>query len=164
MSKVYLELGIKTSRTCEGCTKCCEGWLYAEIDGQELTPGSPCQFVKINVGCSIYEERPQDPCRTFQCLWKTSESVPKEFSPKAHGVILSKQSVGDIEYLSATYAGNHMNADMFSWFMSYGVENQLNLQWTIEGRVHCMGSIDFTEAMKTIYPEAETIELPRRLS
>jgi hypothetical protein len=165
VSKVPLQLGTKNARTCKDCTKCCEGWLYAEILGQELVPGSPCRFVETNVGCTIYEEeqRPKNPCDTYQCFWKLSNDVPEKFSPRTQNVILSKQSIEGIEYLAATYAGSHLSSEMFSWFISYGVQNQLNLQWTVEGRPHHVGSIDFITAMTRIYPEAENIELPRRL-
>lgn len=163
MSKVPIQLGTKNARSCEGCTKCCEGWLSGDIYGKEMYPGTPCQFVEINVGCSIYEKRPKDPCKNFQCLWKTSESVPREFSPNEQGVILANQMVEGIPYLAAVYAGKDFSSEMFFWLISYAVQNQLNLQWTVEGRPHHIGSIDFITAMTRIYPKAENIELPRRL-
>jgi Fe-S-cluster containining protein len=85
-------------RECGTCTKCCEGWLMADIEpeiipknrtagsigdiheqhiggGIGISPGRPCRFLNMDkdvndgLGCTIYEHRPYEPCQRFKCAW-----------------------------------------------------------------------------------------------
>ena len=38
--KTHLPMAVK--KECGTCTKCCEGWLGANIKGHEMYPGKPC--------------------------------------------------------------------------------------------------------------------------
>lgn len=145
MSKVTLSLG-KNKRSCEGCTKCCEGWLPAEINGTMMYPGKPCDFVQVGVGCSIYKNRPKEPCKVFECSWKASDFVPMEFSPKSTGQIISTQFVENIPYMSMAYAGQVVSAEMLSWFVTFVVGRQLNAEWSVGETVHAVGSAEFIAA------------------
>lgn len=151
MSKISLQLSKKNGRTCDGCTKCCEGWLTANIYGEEMYPGKPCQFVDEGIGCKIYKKRPEDPCKTFQCVWRAAEFVPEQFSPKETGVIIVEQNIDGIPYLSAIFAGSEIKTDMLSWLVSYGVGRQLNMEWTVGGVPHHIGRVEFIQAMARRY-------------
>ena len=59
------------SRNCGMCTACCDGWLTANIRGHEMRVGVPCHF-RGEGGCTIYQDRPVDPCRGFHCAWRLS--------------------------------------------------------------------------------------------
>lgn len=150
MSKVFLQLNAKNSRSCDGCTGCCEGWLTGNIYGEDMYPGKPCQFVKVGVGCTIYKKRPKDPCKTFQCSWRTSEVIPERFSPSKTGVIIVEQQVQGMSYLKAVFAGNEMDIDMLSWFLSYSVAEQQNVEWTIKGQTYQIGQSEFIAAASVI--------------
>ena len=154
MSKISLQLSKKNGRTCDGCTKCCEGWLTANIYGEEMYPGKPCQFVDIGVGCTIYKKRPTDPCKTFQCAWRAAEVVPEQFSPVNTGVIVVEQRVEGIPYLSAVFAGKEIDTEMLSWFVSYAVGRQLNIEWKYQDRPYHIGRVDFIEAMARRYSDS----------
>lgn len=67
-------------RECGGCTLCCKLERIEEI----VKPGNQyCQHCKIGVGCGIYETR-YTVCRTFKCLWLTTD-IPELLRPdKAH--------------------------------------------------------------------------------
>ena len=80
-----LSLGA-TMRQCGECTACCEGWVSAkELD---MWAGQACKH-RTESGCGIYEDRPQDPCRTFQCGWLNG-TLPEDesFRPDKCGAIL----------------------------------------------------------------------------
>lgn len=140
-------------RTCEGCTKCCEGWLSAKIynkkkpDGVEMFPGQPCFFCIKNVGCSEYDSRPQEPCKNFSCEWINEQLIPDKFKPSSCGIILAWQSINGIDYLDAVPAPNKCDAVFLSWFIPYGISNQYNLRWIVEDQVYWYGSADYSNEM-----------------
>jgi hypothetical protein len=79
-----------SDRKCGTCTKCCEGYLIANIRGNPIGNGKPCIFVEIGKGCKDYENRPQEPCKSFECGWITIDEMPEEFKPSMSGVIMSR--------------------------------------------------------------------------
>ncbi|MFZ2649673.1 MAG: hypothetical protein WA210_06160, partial [Burkholderiaceae bacterium] len=59
-----------------------------EIRGHRMYPGQACHFL-VRGACSIYEERPQSPCRNFVCGWLMPNSpLPEEFRPDRVGVMV----------------------------------------------------------------------------
>ena len=145
MAKISLSLG-KSNRTCADCTKCCEGWLSANILGEDMFPGKPCQFVTPDVGCTIYKDRPKEPCKSFECSWRATDFVPLEFSPKNTGQIIAAQRIDGVDYLSMVFAGKEVEPDFLSWFVTFAVGRQLNIEWSINGQLYALGSIPFMEA------------------
>jgi hypothetical protein len=102
-------------RSCNGCTKCCEGWLEAEIEGEKMYPGKPCQFKGEN-GCTAYENRPEDPCRVYSCYWlEDPQYVPEEFWPMNSNTIMTRRWHNDIPYLEFTEAGGKLPVEMLDW-------------------------------------------------
>jgi hypothetical protein len=80
-----------STRRCETCTACCDGWLKITVYGQAVYPGKPCPFSSGH-HCTIYETRP-DPCRTFVCGWLARGSpLPEWMRPDRAGVILMAAS------------------------------------------------------------------------
>lgn len=91
-------------RSCDGCTKCCEGYLSATILGHRMDFGKPC-FFKGNGCCSIYKTRPVNPCVNFKCEWLQDTSIPRKFKPDVSNIILVKRTVGGelcVEMVQAT--------------------------------------------------------------
>lgn len=149
--KTSIQLSVKNNRTCDGCTKCCEGWLAAEIHGEMMYPGKPCQFVEIGKGCTAYETRPENPCKQFMCMWRASGDIPEKFSPLETGVIVTQQNIDGIPYLAAVFAGEEINTEMLSWFVSYGVGRQLNIEWSVDNTPYHLGHVNFIQAMAKRY-------------
>ncbi|HEU4650806.1 MAG TPA: hypothetical protein VFS49_05270, partial [Croceibacterium sp.] len=76
------------TRACGECTACCDGWLPSTIHGHEMKPGTPCHF-RGEHRCTIYERRPQEPCRSFVCGWLAKDSpFPESFRPDRLGVMI----------------------------------------------------------------------------
>jgi hypothetical protein len=145
--KVALSIGKKGERSCGSCTKCCEGWLTANVDGEEIGHGKACSRVEPGVGCTDYENRPEEPCRTFLCQWRANSWVPEEFSPAKTGNLLTAQRIGNIDYLSLSYAGKEIGLEYLSWFVSHCVGNKWNADWVVNGRRYMIGSPDFINSM-----------------
>jgi hypothetical protein len=146
MAKIPLFIKGQNGKSCEGCTKCCEGYLTAEVNGVQIG-GDGCSLVVKGVGCSVYETRPQDPCRSFECFWKASNIMPMEFKPSEVGVIISTPQIDGIPYLHLVEAGNKVPAEVLSWFLEWVFKNQLNAEWQIGDTWHVFGSRDFLKAI-----------------
>jgi hypothetical protein len=75
-------------RTCGSCTACCDGWLKINVNGNAVYPGKPCPY-SDGRHCTIYETRPQDPCREFVCGWLAPTSpLPEWMRPDQARVII----------------------------------------------------------------------------
>ena len=149
MAKIKLSLRNKNERSCEGCTACCEGWLSANIKGEEMFPGKPCQFVEQGVGCTIYKDRPKDPCKQFQCMWRSTDSsvMPDEFKPSEVGSIVTVSDIDGIPYHNLVECGVKPQPEVISWFVAFVVGKGLNAYWTVDGKPYWMGSQPFNAAM-----------------
>ena len=144
------------TRECGSCTKCCEGFLPGTVNNIPFYKGRPCHFVSIGKGCSIYSERPTDPCKTYECKWLTDFSVPEWMAPELSNVILDHRETNGIHYLQLHEAGI-IDARTISWFFGYGVSNNINISWFIEGGRHWFGSSEFNSAMALLV-QGETIK------
>lgn len=112
-------------RSCDGCTKCCDGHLTANIYGYEMGPGKPCHFVSKK-GCSIYEMRPYNPCKGFKCVWKRSYVVPLEFKPDVVGMIIIDNMLEDIPYSQIVPAGKEITLEVLDWAVSAVISGKMN--------------------------------------
>lgn len=87
-------------RPCGDCTGCCSGKLAANIYGHEMYDGKPCHFLKRGK-CSIYNDRPHSPCRTYQCAW-SQHLLDEDMRPDKIGLIVSVQNDEEGQYLTVT--------------------------------------------------------------
>lgn len=151
MGKVSLTLGRSKQRQCGDCTKCCEGWLLADIAGEKLEPGKACSNVEVGVGCKVYKNRPAAICEDFSCYWKANEEVPEEFKPSVVNAIMHIQYIDEIPYLHITPASEDPSAMLVSWLVSHAMAKQINIHWTVGGKAFWVGHPDFTTAMVKRY-------------
>ena len=140
-----------SERSCDGCTKCCEGYLQGTVKGKSFYRGSPCFFVEIGKGCSIYPERPQNPCISFKCEWLTNDDLPMWMKPsESQSIVCRKTSPSGRTYLEVVEAGEKLDTKVLSWIVKYAVENGFNLSWQFDGGVNYIGSPDFMKEMKSL--------------
>lgn len=133
-------------RECDGCTKCCEGWLTSQIYNNFMFPGRPCHF-KSEKGCSIYKDRPNDPCITYNCEWKKNLNIPEWLKPSESKVILTRKKVEGIEYLEAKEAGQKITVEILNWLILEQFTKKINLVYEVDGRWNWLGSSDFGNAL-----------------
>lgn len=134
-------------RSCGSCTKCCEGHLASMINGQPMYPGKPCYLLEIGKGCSDYDNRPEKPCKVFNCEWLVNPEVPDLLYPDKSGVILSWQKINGIRFLKMTKAPNEPNTDSTTWFIQYILRNGINGAWDSDTKKYWVGSPEFMAAM-----------------
>ena len=147
-------------RSCGTCTKCCEGYLTATVGDISLYPGKPCHFVEMNCGCSIYKDRPVEPCQTFKCEWLNQPLIPEWLKPNLSNAIFiyypsnpdaPSNSIEAYEHTKLVEAGSKITAQTLSWAVAHYTFNGLNLAWEYDhGTGGAIGSEDF---VKTYYGE-----------
>jgi len=103
------------ARQCGECTACCEGWAEGEIRGHRMHPGQHCHFLEQGA-CTIYEERPQSPCRNFVCGWLMPASpFPESFRPDRTGVIIVPMRWRDRPCYVLLSAGRDPDEEVLDW-------------------------------------------------
>jgi len=155
-------LPIVDGRSCEGCTKCCEGHLRADIklsDGRESFMGmkddmslSPCSFVQQGFGCGAYEERPMLPCKLFKCDYLTDPTMPDSFKPSRSNAIFTTRTIKGIEYTMLIEAGRKLDSEVLSWAISKHLEEGTNFAWRVLENIFWIGDEPFNNMMAEDYP------------
>lgn len=140
---------MNSKRTCGDCTKCCEGWLSGNVLGNTMYPGKPCHFISINQGCTVYSQRPKDPCISFRCQWLDNPEIPEWFKPNQINAIVKYSYINEIPYISILEAGGVLQSRALSWFIQYALNKQLNFVWQVEGEFNWVGSAEFDLAMQS---------------
>jgi len=147
-------LEVLNSKSCASCTKCCEGYLSANIKGHEMDLGKPCPFVIKDVGCGDYKNRPEDPCVGFECEWRRNPYFDEWLSPKISGILFTRQHLrpSNIPYLKITEAGSKLTPKILTWAVKYAEENELNLAWDENSKLTFVGSKSFREEIVKFFP------------
>lgn len=133
-------------RTCGECTKCCEGWLTASVNGHMMSPGKPCYFLSQG-RCSDYNNRPEDPCKVYSCAWLTDASFPSWFKPSLSNVIISKKTPVDknLTYYEVVEAGAKIDSTVLNWIIRWAIATSTNLIYSVDGKAYTLGSAEFTQ-------------------
>lgn len=84
---------------CGECTLCC---LHLNIPDTNSKEGELCKYCNENVGCKIYDNRPEC-CKVFECCWKQTDGAHIDLRPDNCGVLFEKWTdnviVGSLENL-----------------------------------------------------------------
>jgi hypothetical protein len=131
----------KPNRECGECTKCCEGWLNSNAYGYTQNRGKPCHFLLKK--CTIYKDRPKDPCRDFKCVWLESDLMPMWMRPDLIKAVVLRKITNDIEYLQILESGAKLDSSVLNWFIVWAISNGKNIAYEIEGGMNKMGSEEF---------------------
>jgi SEC-C motif-containing protein len=134
-------------RQCGGCTACCDGWVAGVIEGHEMKPGTPCHF-RGDHCCTIYERRPQHPCRDFICGWLEAGSpFPEDFRPDLLGVmIIPMKWRGHAAYVLRS-AGRDPDEKLVAWMRELSVRTKRPFFYEIAGERFGFGPPEFQHEM-----------------
>ena len=131
------------NRKCDGCTKCCEGWLTGEAYEHKFFRGRPCFF--LNKTCTIYDNRPEFPCRSYKCGWLDELQFPEWMKPDLVNVIINRVDYNEIKYYVLVEAGSLLDVKVLSWMVQWALNNNQNLLYYIDGGPNKIGSKEFLE-------------------
>ena len=114
-----------STRNCQPCTACCDGWVRIEVKGCEAYPGKPCPH-STGSGCDDYENRPVNPCRKFECAWvKQGSHLPDNFRPNECGaLVIDKAFKWEGVYVDvAVPVGKVIPEETLSWLKQYAEQS-----------------------------------------
>ena len=112
MKRIWIDV---KGRNCNGCTKCCDGWLVTSVLGVVIGPGSPCKFSQKGLGCRVHAARPSDPCKIFQCHWKENTNIPEWLKPDKVNAIIMMRVLENFVYLRIVKAGIRQDPKIYEW-------------------------------------------------
>lgn len=119
-------------RQCGSCTACCEGWLHGVSYDKSFYHGKPCHFLGCN-GCSIYPDRPKDPCQDYRCVWLDNPELPEWMQPHMSGVIVTSRPYKDSFYWEVMECGQKIDSAVLSWLVIYTLNTKGNLHYQVDG-------------------------------
>ena len=136
-------------RQCGTCTKCCDGWLTADIYGNSLSKGNPCLFKKEGCGCSIYASRPHV-CQEFLCGWIRDDGTLFEdwMKPDITNFILVYSRIDELKWYKLVQAGQELSLLMLSYMIQKALRQNINLEYWIDGTQFLIGSTEFVKHVK----------------
>jgi len=136
-----------SARACGSCTACCEGWAAGEIRGHRMYPGQHCHFLTAGK-CTIYEERPQSPCRNFVCGWLGEpESFPDAFRPDRIGVIVISIRWRDAPAYILLSAGREPDEQLLAWMREFSLRTRRPFFYEHAGEKLGFGPPEFQQDM-----------------
>ena len=129
-------------RECGNCTACCEGWLVGQSHGNYFQPGRPCHF-KCETGCSIYEDRPEEPCKNYSCEWLNNDKIAEWMKPNLCGVIITKKDWKGGNYLEINEMGKKIDATILNWLFTYHYSTDIPIRVQVSNGWYNYGPKDF---------------------
>jgi hypothetical protein len=106
-------------------------------------------------GCSIYPDRPDEPCKRFKCVWLANDILPVWFRPDKSNVIVTWGSWGpgkNLPYLKVTERGTKIDSAALNLIYMYHVETRMPITVQIDRGWSHYGPYEFVEEMKRISP------------
>lgn len=90
MNKKGNQVYLIAERDCGGCEACCVS-LTIDIDELKKLPNTPCQNLRSEGGCKIYDNWP-DLCDKYYCAWRFLPELSDEWRPDQCGILLEFSS------------------------------------------------------------------------
>jgi hypothetical protein len=101
----------------------------------------------MNKGCSIYKDRPKDPCQNFVCEWMKNENIPEWMKPDLVNVIIKKDKINHIEFYNVVECGKKIDSTVLNWVYTNLILCGYNVFYEIDGGKNYMGSTEFVALM-----------------
>jgi hypothetical protein len=139
-------------RRCGSCTACCDGWLQIEVRGHKVGRGKPCPF-STGHNCTIYADRPADPCQKFICGWLIARSpLPEWMRPDQAGMILLPAQFhwNKLAVDVAVAVGEAPKAKAIGWLKGFCEAHRRPLLYQLGTEWHAFGP----ESFQTEMPDA----------
>lgn len=148
-----LEKLLIKNRKCGSCSVCCTS-LRIEQPTLKKLADVPCQHLKPQGGCSVYNERP-DVCRTWYCGWRIMDIGP-EMRPDRSKVLIRSDGSSlcfqpvDKDRVSALLEPEPLR--VMGSALVQGLKVKISVP-TREG--YCSSNLDVTEHMSEVVQSRE---------
>jgi len=132
-------------RSCGECAKCCEGWLSGTVYGHAFSPGRPCFFLEKT--CSIYQDRPVDPCRNYRCGWLAEDLFPMWMKPSLSNLLITRKDDEErkLSYYIVDQAGDTFDDRALRWLVAWAADTKANIEYRVNGELKRVGSPGFVD-------------------
>ena len=145
------------ARQCGECTACCDGWVVGVVEGHEMKPGQPC-FFRGDHACSIYERRPQHPCRDFTCGWlQPSSPFPADWRPDQLGVMVIPMRWRGRDAYILRSCGRDPDESLIAWMRALSLRTQRPFFYEIGGERFGFGPPEFQSEMSARVARGEAL-------
>jgi hypothetical protein len=137
-------------RSCDGCTECCKGYVSGYVRNKPFYAGHACHYMGEK-GCTIYKDRPHDPCVAFKCGWLLEEELfPEWFKPSVSKVLIVKLKTdrSKIDFYRIVECGQKLDAMYLNYLFLCFLNKKINIQVYMLGGVTNYGSPEFLEDIK----------------
>lgn len=148
-----------SQRHCGSCTACCDGWLQIEVRGHKVSRGTPCPF-STGHNCTIYAERPEDPCQNFICGWLTAKSpLPEWMRPDQAGMILLPAQFrwNDLRVDVAVAVGEAPKTKALTWLKGFCETHRRPLLYQVGAEWYAFGPEAFQTEMLAALARGERL-------
>lgn len=117
------------------------------IQGNEVYPGKPCPY-STGHNCAIYENRPEYPCRKFECGWLQKNSpLPEEYRPDKIGIIFVIAEWRGNPIYVLTPAGRDPEDHVLQWVSNWSREVRRPFLYQMNGEWYAFGPPEFRKEM-----------------
>ena len=148
---------VQAARQCGECTACCDGWVVGVIEGHEMKPGTPCHF-RGDHTCTIYERRPEHPCRNFMCGWlQPGSPFPEDFRPDRLGVMVIEMRWRGREAYVLRSAGRDPDASLLAWMQAFSERTGRPFFYEVGGERYGYGPVEFQLEMSDKVARGEAL-------
>jgi hypothetical protein len=106
------------SKPCGECHRCCEGYVWGEAYGHQFRLGRPCGLLSQG-RCLVYPNHPQDPCKTFECGWKSQAAWPPDLRPDLSNIIFLRRNLEEYQYWYGVRCKTYPSDSTLLWLRDY---------------------------------------------
>lgn len=139
-----------------------------------MRPGKACKH-RVASGCAIYADRPENPCKTFQCGWLQETVLDEELRPdKCGAVLLTDRDAAGHKVWRLAPVGRSVPEETLYRFGELARALQMPMMWTersdkfaegdITGTTFSSGSEEFISALKWDFSDEHVWDLSPRTS
>jgi hypothetical protein len=127
------------------------------VEGHEMKPGQPC-FFRAEHHCSIYERRPEHPCRDFVCGWlREGSPFPEDFRPDRLGVMVIPMRWRGREAFVLRSAGRDPDEDLLAWMRDLSARTGSPFFYERDGGRYGFGPPEFQAEMSERVARGEAL-------
>lgn len=142
-------MSVSVIRSCDGCIECCKGYFSGEALGSKFFLGRPCHYVGQK-GCTVYSDRPQNPCASFKCGWlENPEVFPEWMKPNVANIIAQKERTKNgIEFYKIVECDKQIEASTLNYLILMAINKGVNIQVQVKGAFFVYGKNEFLNDME----------------
>lgn len=140
-------------KECGECGRCCDGRFKAEIFGVPMGNGIKCTYYDTKCGCTIYDKRPEHPCRSYNCAWLLDESIPDWMKPSISNVVMTHKphpTDDSLSYYDVMEHSKKIDSVVLNWVIRWALANGKNIIYEVEGKLYTIGNQKFLETIEKI--------------